>query len=133
MKPTSRIDALRASVTGTAARVLGLLAVLAGSTARASEADLVLPDFRTVQFLDGRSLLMAGIAVCIFGLIFGFMQYSALRNLPVHKSMLEISELIYETCKTYLITQGKFILYLEVLIGLVMVVYFGVLRHMEAV
>ncbi|HLM48686.1 MAG TPA: sodium/proton-translocating pyrophosphatase, partial [Myxococcaceae bacterium] len=136
MKPTSRIDALRASVTGTAARVLGLLAVLAGSTARASEADLVLPDFRTVQFiggLDGRSLLMAGIAVCIFGLVFGFMQYSALRNLPVHRSMLEISELIYETCKTYLITQGKFILYLEVLIGVVMVVYFGVLRHMEAV
>jgi len=136
MKPTSRIDALRASVTGTAARVLGLLAVLAGSTARASEADLVLPDFRTVQFvggLDGRSLLMAGIAVSIFGLIFGFMQYSALRNLPVHRSMLEISELIYETCKTYLITQGKFILYLEVLIGVVMVVYFGVLRHMEAV
>ena len=136
MKPTSRIDALRASVTGTAARILGLLAVLAGSTARASEADLVLPDFRTVQFiggLDGRSLLMAGIAVCIFGLIFGFMQYSALRNLPVHRSMLEISELIYETCKTYLITQGKFILYLEVLIGVVMVVYFGVLRHMEAV
>ncbi|WP_309891012.1 sodium-translocating pyrophosphatase [Archangium sp.] len=136
MKPTSRLDALRASVTGTAARILGLLAVLAGSTARASEADLVLPDFRTVQFiggLDGRSLLMAGIAVCIFGLIFGFMQYSALRNLPVHRSMLEISELIYETCKTYLITQGKFILYLEVLIGVVMVVYFGVLRHMEAV
>jgi K(+)-stimulated pyrophosphate-energized sodium pump len=136
MNPTSRIDALRASVTGTAARVLGLLAVLAGSTARASEADLVLPDFRTVQFiggLDGRSLLMAGIAVSIFGLLFGFMQYSALRNLPVHRSMLEISELIYETCKTYLITQGKFILYLEVLIGVVMVVYFGVLRHMEAV
>jgi K(+)-stimulated pyrophosphate-energized sodium pump len=134
MNPTSRIDALRASVTGTAARVLGLLAVLAGSTARASEADLVLPDFRTVQFiggLDGRSLLMAGIAVCIFGLIFGFMQYSALRNLPVHRSMLEISELIYETCKTYLITQGKFILILEVLIGAVMVVYFGFLRHME--
>ena len=76
---------------------------------------------------------MAGIAVCIFGLVFGFMQYTALRNLPVHRSMLEISELIYETCKTYLITQGKFILILEVLIGAVMVVYFGFLRHMEAV
>ncbi|HYO67173.1 MAG TPA: sodium-translocating pyrophosphatase [Archangium sp.] len=134
MNPTSRMDALRASVTGTAVRVLGLLAVLASGTARASEADLVLPDFTQVSFvggLNGRALLMAGIAVSIFGLGFGFMQYTALRNLPVHKSMLEISELIYETCKTYLITQGKFILILEVLIGAVMVVYFGFLRHME--
>ena len=134
MNPTSRMDALRASVTGTAVRVLGLLAVLASGTARASEADLVLPDFTQVSFvggLNGRALLMAGIAVSIFGLAFGFMQYTALRNLPVHKSMLEISELIYETCKTYLITQGKFILILEVLIGAVMVVYFGFLRHME--
>ncbi|HEX5749001.1 MAG TPA: sodium-translocating pyrophosphatase [Archangium sp.] len=136
MNPTSRMDALRASVTGTAVRVLGLLAVLASGTARASEADLVLPDFSSVSFLgglNGRALLMAGIAVSIFGLAFGFMQYTALRNLPVHKSMLEISELIYETCKTYLITQGKFILILEVLIGAVMVVYFGFLRHMEFV
>ncbi|HYO57471.1 sodium-translocating pyrophosphatase [Archangium sp.] len=136
MKPTSRMDALRASVTGTAARVLGLLAVLASGTARASEADLVLPDFSQVTFvgdLNGRALLMAGIAVSIFGLAFGFMQYTALRNLPVHKSMLEISELIYETCKTYLITQGKFILILEVLIGAVMVVYFGLLQHMAPV
>jgi K(+)-stimulated pyrophosphate-energized sodium pump len=130
------MDALRASVTGTAVRVLGLLAVLASGTARASEADLVLPDFTQVSFiggLNGRALLMAGIAVSVFGLAFGFMQYTALRNLPVHKSMLEISELIYETCKTYLITQGKFILILQVLIGAVMVVYFGFLRHMEAI
>ncbi|WPB76108.1 sodium-translocating pyrophosphatase [Archangium violaceum] len=136
MNPTSRMDALRASVTGTAVRVLGLLAVLASGTARASEADLVLPDFSSVSFvggLNGRALLMAGIAVSIFGLAFGFMQYTALRNLPVHKSMLEISELIYETCKTYLVTQGKFILILEVLIGAVMVVYFGFLQHMAPV
>ncbi|KFA90923.1 sodium-translocating pyrophosphatase [Archangium violaceum] len=136
MNPTSRMDALRASVTGTAVRVLGLLAVLASGTARASEADLVLPDFSSVSFvggLNGRALLMAGIAVSIFGLAFGFMQYTALRNLPVHKSMLEISELIYETCKTYLVTQGKFILILEALIGAVMVVYFGFLQHMAPV
>jgi K(+)-stimulated pyrophosphate-energized sodium pump len=129
------MDALRASVTGMAARVFGLLALLAASNAQASEADLVLPDFSSVTFmggLNGRALLMAGIAVSIFGLVFGFLQYSSLKNLPVHKSMLEISELIYETCKTYLITQGKFILMLEVLIGAVMVVYFGFLRHMEA-
>ncbi|MCY1073887.1 sodium-translocating pyrophosphatase [Archangium lansingense] len=136
MNPTSRMDALRASVTGTAVRVLGLLAVLASGSARASEADLVLPDFSQITFvggLNGRALLMAGIAVSIFGLVFGFMQYTALRNLPVHKSMLEISELIYETCKTYLVTQGKFILILEVLIGAVMVVYFGFLQHMAPV
>ncbi len=136
MKPTSRMDALRASVTGTAARVFGLLALLAASNAQASEADLVLPDFSSVTFiggLNGRALLMAGIAVSVFGLIFGFLQYSSLKNLPVHKSMLEISELIYETCKTYLITQGKFILILEVLIGAVMVVYFGFLQHLAPI
>jgi K(+)-stimulated pyrophosphate-energized sodium pump len=130
------MDALRASVTGTAARVFGLLALLAASNAQASEADLVLPDFSSVTFiggLNGRALLMAGIAVSVFGLIFGFLQYSSLKNLPVHKSMLEISELIYETCKTYLITQGKFILILEVLIGAVMVVYFGFLQHLAPI
>ena len=62
---------------------------------------------------------------------FGLVIYRQLKNMPVHKSMLEISELIYETCKTYLITQGKFILLLEVFIGVIMVVYFGVLRHFE--
>ena len=74
---------------------------------------------------------MWGLLVCLFGLVFGVFQFAQLRKLPVHKSMLEISELIYETCKTYLITQGKFILVLEVLIGAVMVVYFGFLQHME--
>ena len=69
--------------------------------------------------------------VCLLGLVFGLVIFRQLKNLPVHKSMLEISELIYETCKTYLITQGKFILLLEVFIGIIMVVYFGVLRHFE--
>src|SRR5262245_15126025 len=117
-----------------ASRAAGLLTLLVGGAAHASEADLVLPDFSSVKFiggLDGRQLLITGIAVSIFGLIFGFFQFTRLRNLPVHKSMLEISELIYETCKTYLITQGKFILMLEALIALVMVGYFGFLRHME--
>ncbi len=58
--------------------------------------------------------------------------FTRLRNLPVHKSMRDISELIYETCKTYLITQGKFILLLELFIGVIMVFYFGVLQHMDA-
>src|SRR4051794_40742150 len=96
--------------------IAGML--LMGSGAFASEADLQLPDFSTFKFLgdiNGRSLLMGGFLVCALGLAFGFLQYMQLRNLSVHKAMREISELIYETCKTYLITQGKFILMLEVL------------------
>ena len=60
---------------------------------------------------------MGGLVVCALGLLFGLMTFTQLKNLPVHASMLEVSELIYETCKTYLITQGKFILILEVFIG----------------
>ena len=70
--------------------------------------------------------------VCILGLLFGLIIFTQLKNLPVHKSMREISELIYETCKTYLITQGKFILILEVFIGIIMVIYFGFLQHFAA-
>jgi len=98
------------------------------------EATLVLPDLGSVSFLGGvagNRLLVGGIVVCLLGLVFGLAMSTHLKNLPVHKSMREISELIYETCKTYLITQGKFILLLEALIGLVMVIYFGVLRHFE--
>jgi K(+)-stimulated pyrophosphate-energized sodium pump len=100
------------------------------------EARLVLPDLAQATFLggvNGRSLLMWGLAICALGLLFGFVTYTQLRNLPVHKSMLEISELIYETCKTYLITQGKFLLILEVFIGIVILLYFGLLEHMEAI
>ncbi len=77
------------------------------------EASLKLPDLSQVLFLgiDGHRLLMIGILFCIFGLGFGLVIYTRLRNMPVHRAMLEISELIYETCKTYLITQGKFLLH----------------------
>ena len=97
------------------------------------EANLVLPDLSQVDFVgvNGRSLLFGGLAVCVLGLLFGLMVFTQTRNLPVHPAMLEISELIYETCKTYLITQGKFILLLEVFIGVIMVFYFGVLQHFE--
>ncbi len=103
----------------------------ASRAASASEANLVLPDLRSVQFLgmDGWTMLAAGLAVCVLGLVFGFVQYQQLARMPVHKSMREISELIYETCKTYLTTQGKFILILELFIGAIIVVYFGVLLH----
>jgi K(+)-stimulated pyrophosphate-energized sodium pump len=95
------------------------------------EANLVLPDLGAVDFqgVNGRTLLMGGLGVCLLGLAFGLVIYTQLKNLPVHRSMLEISELIYETCKTYLITQGKFILILEVFIGVIMVFYFGALQH----
>src|SRR5882672_8722625 len=97
------------------------------------EASLVLPDLSTVEFkgINGRSLLMGGLLVCGLGLLFGLMTFTQLKNLPVHASMLEVSELIYETCKTYLVTQGKFILILECFIGVIMVFYFGVLERLE--
>ncbi|MFT3714157.1 MAG: sodium-translocating pyrophosphatase [Archangium sp.] len=114
-------------------RLAGVSALLTPVLAFASEANLKLPDLASQTFvggMNGRTLLMTGIAVAIAGLVFGFMQYSQLRALPVHKSMLEISELIYETCKQYLITQGKFILILQVFIGTVIAVYFS-MAHME--
>jgi K(+)-stimulated pyrophosphate-energized sodium pump len=95
------------------------------------EANLILPDLSaaTFQGINGRSLLMGGLLVCVIGLVFGMVIFYRLKNMPVHRSMLEVSELIYETCKTYLITQGKFILILELFIGVIMVFYFGVLQH----
>jgi K(+)-stimulated pyrophosphate-energized sodium pump len=110
-------------------------AKLAGHpTEHKSEAELVLPDLASEQFLGmgGDRLLMAGLVVCVFGLLFGLVMYVQLKKLPVHRAMLEISELIYETCKTYLVTQGKFILLLELFIGAIMVIYFGVLRDFDA-
>jgi K(+)-stimulated pyrophosphate-energized sodium pump len=82
--------------------------------------------------MDGHKLLLFGILFCIFGLVFGLVIYTRLKNLPVHRAMREISELIYETCKTYLVTQGKFLLLLELFIAVVIVLYFGVLLHYEA-
>jgi len=93
------------------------------------EAALKVPDLSSVQFLgvSGHNLLLVGILFCIFGLLFGLAIYTRLRNLPVHRAMREISELIYETCKTYLITQGKFLLLLWVFIAVIIVLYFGIL------
>jgi len=100
------------------------------------EANLVLPDLSQVTFLggiDGHSLLLVGLVVSGLGLLFGLVIYQQLKNLPVHSSMREISELIYETCKTYLIQQGKFLLILEAFIGVIIAVYFGVLQHFPAI
>src|SRR6266852_5258438 len=95
------------------------------------EAALKLPDLSSVSFLgvDGHRLLMIGLLFCVFGL--GLVIFMRLKNLPVHRSMREISELIYETCKTYLLTQGKFLMLLWAFIAAIIVLYFGVLRHVE--
>src|ERR1700733_14537456 len=123
-----------------------VLAFLASPLARAMQAgmggapvphatgedSLVVPtaEFAIATFMGvpGRTLLMLGFGVCALGLVFGIVVYSQLKNAPVHKAMLEISELIYETCKTYLITQIKFILLLELFIGVVIVAYYGVIK-----
>jgi K(+)-stimulated pyrophosphate-energized sodium pump len=99
------------------------------------EAHLILPDLGQASFFgtNGRTILIGGLGICFLGLLFGLVTYMKLRDLPVHRSMLEVSELIWETCKTYLFTQGKFLLVLETFIGVVMVLYFGVLEHMEAI
>jgi K(+)-stimulated pyrophosphate-energized sodium pump len=94
------------------------------------EANLRLPDLSSVTFLgrfDGHRLLLFGIGICILGLVFGMTIFMRLKNMPVHRAMREISELIYETCKTYLVTQGKFLLLLWVFIAIIIVLYFGVL------
>src|SRR5580704_16685898 len=113
---------------------MAVLSMLGCVSARAQEvqeaggeANLKLPDLSQVSFLgiDGHKILMFGLIFCVFGLIFGLAIYSKLKNLPVHKSMRDISELIYETCKTYLFTQGKFLLILWVFIAVVIVLYFG--------
>ncbi len=121
---------------------MSLLVVLAGAAgllARApeeavgGEANLKLPDLSQVSFLgiNGHTLLLYGIVICVFGLIFGLTIYMRLKNMEVHSSMREISELIYETCKTYLVTQGKFLLLLEIFIAIIIVLYFGVLLKFE--
>src|SRR5256714_6102999 len=101
------------------------------------EANLKLPDMSRVSFfegaIDGYKLLSIGLIFCALGGIFGLVIYMQLKNLPVHRAMREISELIYETCKTYLITQGKFILILEAFIAVVIILYFGLLLHFDAV
>src|SRR5467141_1034915 len=96
------------------------------------EAALVLPNLNQALFLGGiggRALLLWGILFCIFGLGFGMVIYMRLKTLPVHRAMREISELIYETCKTYLLTQGRFLLILWLFIGAIVALYFGTLAQ----
>jgi K(+)-stimulated pyrophosphate-energized sodium pump len=122
---------MKGSPQRTTAALAALMATLGASPSLASEAELKLPDLAEVSFLGltGYQLLLGGMFVCLLGLMFGLVMYRQLRAMPVHRSMGEISELIYETCKTYLQTQGKFILLLWTFIAAIILVYFGWLRH----
>lgn len=123
---------VRASLkTGSAGLVAAVPSVL-----RASEADIRIPDLNTVSFfggsLTGHAVLMIGLAVCVVGVIYGWLQYVQTRNLQVHASMANVSQIIWETCKTYLFQQGKFLAVLWILIAICMGYYFGVLSHNSA-
>ncbi|MFO0428239.1 MAG: sodium-translocating pyrophosphatase [Planctomyces sp.] len=121
---------MKAGVLRCVQRAVFCSAAFLPAVAAAGEADLKIP--RLTTFSLEWSLMMIGMVVCVGGLIFGYRMYKQLAAMEVHRSMLEVSELIYETCKTYLFTQGKFILLLEVLIGAVMIYYFGVLEEKPA-
>jgi K(+)-stimulated pyrophosphate-energized sodium pump len=116
------------------AGLMALAASLFATAAGASEAELKIPDLGSVNFvgMSGHNLLLFGLIICVGGMVFGLVQYLQIRKLPVHRAMLEISDLIYETCKTYLITQGKFIAILWAFIAVIMVVYFGFLLGFSA-
>jgi K(+)-stimulated pyrophosphate-energized sodium pump len=123
---------------------LTLLLIIAGSvplfaqnveTAQhTGEVNLVVPPLEGVTFLNnisGPTLLKGGLFIALLGMVFGLVIYQRLKNLPVHPAMREISELIYETCKTYLLTQGRFLMILETFIGAAMIFYFGFLLHLD--
>jgi len=115
--------------------LLALLAVSYCLPAFANEAKLRLPaelrDANAVSFfgMSGHNLLLSGLVICVLGLVFGIVIYNQLKKMPVHKSMLEVSELIYATCKTYLFTQAKFLMILWVFITAAIVYYFGFLAE----
>src|SRR5574340_1398864 len=137
--PMSRLASLVRAARRPAGALLAAPLLLLPVVARAQEAgpapggeaSLRVPDLSTVSFLGvpGHTLLLFGLVFCVLGMLFGLVNYSQLKRLPVHRAMREVSELIYETCKAYLIQQGRFLLILELFIGAVIVLYFGVLQH----
>ena len=112
--------------------MFAMLSTLFFSTmpALAGEADLVVPSFAAHQ--DSYNLLVAGIVISALGIIIGIIQYFNVKNIKAHKSMLMVGNLIFETCKTYLVQQGKFLVLLEVLIAICIGFYFGVLQDLDA-
>ncbi|MBP7341743.1 MAG: sodium-translocating pyrophosphatase [Smithellaceae bacterium] len=111
-----------------------LLFLLAAGSAFAGEANIKLPDLHQVTFmggsLAGMTILNVGLIICLIGLGFGLLQYMQTKNLPAHKAMLDVSQTIWETCKTYLLQQGKFLLGLWILIAICIIYYFGFLEEM---
>jgi K(+)-stimulated pyrophosphate-energized sodium pump len=114
----------------------GIILLLLAGTAFAGEADIKLPDLTAVSFLGGSlqglTILNVGLVICLIGMIFGVIQYVQTKNLPAHKSMLDVSQTIWETCKTYLFQQGKFLIALWILIAICIVYYFGALQGANA-
>ncbi len=121
----------RTSLKSGAPAVAALALLLVPSVGRANEADIKIPDLSTVSFLggalSGTAVLMIGLAVCVAGVLYGWMQYVQTKNLPVHPAMSAVSQIIWETCKTYLWQQGRFLALLWALIAVCMTYYFGVL------
>jgi K(+)-stimulated pyrophosphate-energized sodium pump len=115
---------------------MAIMLFLMVPVAFAAEADIKLPDLSQVSFmggaLSGMLILNLGLVICVIGMIFGWMQYSQTKNLPAHQAMLDVSQTIWETCKTYVLQQGKFLAGLWILIAICMVYYFGFLSHMPA-
>ncbi|HXE41532.1 MAG TPA: sodium/proton-translocating pyrophosphatase, partial [Candidatus Baltobacteraceae bacterium] len=113
-----------------------LFAMFCGANAFAGDSDINLPPLRDISFfnnaISGHAILYFGLAVCIIGALFGFFEYKVTRGLPVHKLMANVSNIIWETCKTYLLQQGKFLMALWILIALCMVYYFAALQHKTA-
>ena len=119
----------------TALAMVGFLLAVAASPVLAGEADVVLPDLSNISFnvfgsaLNGIHIMYFGLLVCILGLFFSLIQSNQTKNLPAHKSMLDVSAIIWETCKSYLAQQGKFLIILWILIAICMTYYFGGLQH----
>jgi len=114
----------------------GMMVLLLAGTALAGEANIQLPDLTQITFLGeglrGMTILNVGLLICLIGMGFGILQYVQTKNLPAHKAMLDVSQTIWETCKTYLFQQGKFLIALWVLIAICIIYYFGFLEHMPA-
>ncbi len=124
----TRRSVRRLFLPGWALAVSALLGVLIPASAFASELDLKLPTLLS----DQRQLLFIGLGVCVLGMLFGLVMFQRVKGLPAHQSMLDVSAIIYETCKTYLLQQGRLLMVLEAFIAVCIVYYFGVLQHMAA-
>src|ERR1700758_2609588 len=140
LAPLRRLPSATTNRAGFLSAALAILllhasAAFAQPSEAGGEANLQVPDLSTVSFLgmNGHSILLIGLVFCFLGLLFGLAIYMQLKNLPVHRAMREISELIYETCKTYVVTQGKFLMILWAFIAVVILAYFGWLRPINPV